>query len=162
MSKTRSSSPGAEVLSSGSAERKKSQKNIPVNFSRIMEFAISIKISGHIGIRYELDSNSEIKRFNLADWEIAPLGTYTEDFEWRYNLQPGDKIDCLDEEKDWYKATVINVRQRKNAKNEVIPEILVGFRTYNYDGSKKDDEGRFFSGWSSKYDNWYAVTSPLV
>ena len=73
------------------------------------------------------------------------------------------KIDCLDEEKDWYKATVIDMRQkRKNAQNEVIPEILVGFRTNDPDGSRQDDEGNSFSGWSCKYDTWYAVTSPLV
>jgi hypothetical protein len=91
-----------------------------------------------VAIRYELDRSAEVKRFSLADPAIAPLGTFTDDWEWRYTLKPGDELDCLDDEKDWYKSTVIGQRTRRNAQGEEIPEIYVAFRTYEPEGSKQD------------------------
>ena len=41
-------------------------------------------------------------------------------------------------------------------------EIYVAFRTYDDEGSKQDEDGRKFFGWSDKYDSWLAVTEPQV
>ncbi len=43
--------------------------------------------------------------------EIAPLGTYTDDFNWRYDLKKGDLIDCIDTEGTWYRSTILDVRE---------------------------------------------------
>ena len=44
------------------------------------------------------------------DWRFAPLNSFTQDFDWRYALQINDNIDCMDNEKDWYKSTILKFR----------------------------------------------------
>lgn len=93
------------------------------------------------------------------DAQIAPLGTFTNDWDWRYDIKVGDNIDCIDHEKDWYKSTVLETRISRNPDGEEVREVYVGFRTYDEEGSKTDDEGRKFFGWSEKYDEWLGVTA---
>ena len=100
--------------------------------------------------------------------DIAPLGSFTDDYEWRYNLKIGDEIDCMDREKDWFKSTIIDHKIDANEEGEPIPIITVGFRTYDEEGTKwdepEDEDGgkkRFF-GWSKTYDEHFSVTDPKV
>lgn len=37
-----------------------------------------------LDIKFEKDPESRVQRFDLNDDRIAPLGTYTDDFDWRY------------------------------------------------------------------------------
>jgi len=115
-----------------------------------------------VDIQYENDKDALQKRLDISDWRIAPLGTFTEDWNWRYEIKLGDVLDCLDEEKDWYKSTVLKTRVGTNQQGEEIQEIYVGFRTYEEEGSKEDDSGKKFFGWSEKYDTWYGVTDVQV
>ena len=46
----------------------------------------------------------------LNDKNIAPPGTYTDDFDFRLGLKEGDEIDCMDNEKEWYKSTILQTR----------------------------------------------------
>jgi len=39
--------------------------------------------------------------------KIAPYRTYTDDWEWRLEVQPDDHIDCCDDYGIWYKSMVI-------------------------------------------------------
>ena len=103
-----------------------------------------------------------MKRVEVQDWQIAPLGTYTDDYEWRYDLKEGDEIDCMDNEKEWYKSTILQTRVSQNPDGELVPEVFVAFRTYDENGSKQEDDGRKFFGWSEKYDEWYFVTDPQI
>ncbi len=82
------------------------------------------------------------------------MNTFTQDYEWRYSLQRGDNIDCMDNEKDWYKSIVLKFRMQTNRDNEKVQEIFVGYRHFHPEGSKTDDDGNKFFGWSDRYDNW--------
>ena len=77
-------------------------------------------------------------------------------------LEAGDLVDCMDNERDWYKSTVLASRMVPGANGEPVKQIRVGFRNYHEEGSKTDDAGETFFGWSSKYDIWMGVTEPLV
>ena len=96
--------------------------------------------------------------------DIAPLGTYTDDYDWRYDLKVGDEIDCMDQEKDWFKSTVIDHRIEANEDGEPIPIMTVGFRNYDEEGTKwdEDDDKKRFFGWSKIYDETFSVTDPKV
>lgn len=61
-----------------------------------------------IDVKFELSYIPDIRRYSLMTLDIAPLGTYTDDYDWRYDLKVGDEIDCMDQEKDWFKSTVID------------------------------------------------------
>jgi hypothetical protein len=63
-----------------------------------------------IDVKFENDISARVLRFDLFDARIAPLGTFTDDYEWRYGLKVGDCIDCMDSEKAWYKSTVLATR----------------------------------------------------
>ena len=87
-----------------------------------------------------------MKRVEVQDWQIAPFGTFTDDYEWRYDLKEGDEIDCMDNEKEWYKSTILQTRVSQNPDGELVPEVFVAFRTYDENGSKQEDDGRKFFG----------------
>ena len=40
--------------------------------------------------------------------------------------------------------------------------VLVGFRLYSPDGSKTDEEGKKFDGWSARFDEWISLWSPKI
>ena len=92
----------------------------------------------------------------------APKETYTNDWDWRLQLEQGDIVDCMDNEKDWYKSTILQTRWTKNPDGEDVKEALVAFRIYDDEGSKVDEDNRRFFGWSEKYDDWIPVTSILI
>jgi len=115
-----------------------------------------------VEVIFEKDREGLKTRFELGDWRFAPAGTYSHDFEWRYALKEGDNLDCMDDEKDWYKSTVMGTRTNKNIYGEEVREIYVAFRTYDDEGSKTDDQGNRFFGWSERYDAWYGVTDAQV
>lgn len=78
--------------------------------------------------------------------------------EWRESLKEGDRIDCCDTMQNWYQATILNRREIKVG-NELIKEVQVGFRFYNENGLRIDQNGRKFTGWSSNYDEWINLYS---
>jgi hypothetical protein len=115
-----------------------------------------------VEVKFERDRHALTRRFRLSDWRMAPLSTYTKDWDWRHEIKQGDLIDCMDEEKDWYKSTVVDTRTGQNADGEEFPEIYVAFRTYDPEGSKEDEQGRKFFGWSERYDAWQGATDARV
>ena len=111
-----------------------------------------------VKVKYIDDRTANKRQFLLSDWHIAPLSTFTKDWDWRYKLEVGDTIDCMDEEKEWYKSTVLAKRLITNTDGDVVPEIQVGFRTFDPEGSKTDEDGRTYFGWSERFDAWHGVT----
>lgn len=93
--------------------------------------------------------------------DIAPLGTFTDDFDWRYDLKSGDEVDSLDSEGVWYRSTALDTRTHKYDGKE-YKEVYVGYRVYEKEGHKTDDDGRRFVGWSNKYDDWKSATCPTI
>ena len=92
-------------------------------------------------------------------YEIMPLGTRCNDFDWRLALKPGDVIDCSDTSNVWYQSTVLQRNDANQDPKNIIPLVKVGYRTYHDDGNKVDKDDKKFIGWSSKYDEWFPVTS---
>jgi len=39
---------------------------------------------------------------------------------------------------------------------------IIGFRRYDEEGDREDDEGRSYYGMSQKYDDWFVVTDPRL
>jgi hypothetical protein len=92
-------------------------------------------------------------------------GTFTNDFEWRYKLQNGDLVDCLDSEGTWYVSTVLEIRETKvgDGKEAPIKEVYIGYRYYDPEGHKVEEETKErFVGWSARYDIWLPITSPQI
>ena len=74
----------------------------------------------------------------------------------------GDIVDGLDSSNVWYNCTILDKKVEKQTIGEEIIEIFICYRTYNEKGDKIDSEGRRYSGWSQKYDEWINVTSPRI
>lgn len=54
---------------------------------------------------------------------------------------------------DWYRSTVLKVREAQTNQGETVRQLLVGYRYYHDEGNKIDEKGKYF-GWSTKYDEW--------
>lgn len=102
--------------------------------------------------------NCFFKRFSP---EIAPLATYTQGNEWRKQLKRDDLIDAYDIEGQWHNSTVLEKRFLSNSNGSQTVEINVGFRVYESNGTKYDENGPY-RGWSTRYDEWLSVQSPRV
>ena len=104
--------------------------------------------------------------------EIAPLHTYTDDFDWRYKIKENDLVDGLDAENTWYRSTCLRMvtkpddtlpEEDEGQEPKMIKSMYIGYRIYDEDeGHKWDDDGKKFLGWSNKYDEWITVSSPTV
>ena len=95
---------------------------------------------------------------------------FTDDFDWRYELKPGELIDSLDGESIWYKSTCLDIREynqpplinEPDAPMRVLKEAYIAYRYYDdVEGHKQDEEGKYV-GWSNKYDEWISVSSPTI
>lgn len=53
------------------------------------------------------DAAGEVLALPIGASRIAPPKTYTNDWDWRYQLEQGDIVDCMDNERDWYKSTIL-------------------------------------------------------
>ena len=91
-----------------------------------------------------------------------PFGTKTQDYDWRMSIKVGDIIDVCDTSNIWYNSTVLDVSIQKTSEDTEIKQVFVGYRVYCENGDKVDAEGKKFSGWSSRYDEWLSVTNPRI
>ena len=61
------------------------------------------------------------------NYELAPLGSHSLDWDWRKNLSVNDEIDVCDPSNIWYESTILNKRQIKQ-NDRKITEIYIGYR----------------------------------
>lgn len=97
--------------------------------------------------------DEEVITLPLGSCNIAPYGYYTGGNEWREELREGSLIDCMDTISVWYQSTVLGI-EFEEINGKMVRRALVGFRRYESDGPKTDDDGRHYNGWSDKYDEW--------
>lgn len=64
---------------------------------------LNISNAGAYSVRF--NNTTDSITINDGFW-FAPLGTRTEDFDWRHNLQVGDLIDGLDNKNVWLLSTI--------------------------------------------------------
>jgi hypothetical protein len=96
---------------------------------------------------------------------IAPHRTYTDDWEWRFNLKPEDKLDCVDDYGIWYRSTVISLQDldTQDCEGNSIPLAKIACRYKDPNGAKEDDDGDKVTGWiSTKFDFNALLAQPHV
>ena len=57
---------------------------------------------------------------NLINQEIAPLGQFSTDYDWRLNLKKGDLVDCCDESTTWYKSVILDIEIKEVDKKQIL------------------------------------------
>ena len=82
----------------------------------------------------------------------------TDDIQWRYNLKKDDLIDCQDDYRSWYWSTILDTRIDKNQ----CEQVLVGYRIYEAEGRKVDEDNNNYTGWGVKFDEWLSRTDPKI
>lgn len=65
---------------------------------------------GILSVEFLNDSRKATRDIMNDSIEIAPVGTYSKDFEWRLSIKEGDIIDCSEMYGLWYTSTVVRVR----------------------------------------------------
>lgn len=98
---------------------------------------------------------------------IAPPGTFTDNFNFRFKLQPGDLFDCCDDYGIWYKSTVKRIFQQNENEVDIegrpVLKVHVAFRFPDPEGQKTDNEGNRFTGFlADKFDMILYLSSPCV
>lgn len=109
-------------------------------------------------------------KLNRDSEEIAQAGTYTNDWNWRFDIKKDQEISACDEYGNWYRSMVLEVveddetqDERYDCEGKTIPRINVGFRFLDPYGQKEDDFNRKVTGWTShKFDTWNCVAQPNI
>jgi hypothetical protein len=115
-------------------------------------------------IEVEMENDSKVydKVLNRFSSDLAPLGEFSGDQEWKKELKPGDEIDAFDKAKVWYASTILEIKEHTEPDERKWPVAKVGFRIYKEDATKKDEEGKSYEGWSSRFDEWVPLCSAKV
>lgn len=113
---------------------------------------------GIISVEFVNDARRASRDVMNDSIEVAPLGTYSKDFEWRMNLKEGDIIDCSEMYGMWYTATVVRVRELENG----CKKAKITYKVYDPMGDRSNERGYYF-GMSDSYDeDDIDVTSPRI
>lgn len=122
------------------------------------------EMSDEIIVQFENEPSAYDRKLTRLSPEVAFPNTFTDDFDWRYQITADDIVDSLDSEAIWYKSTILNEKfESFLGEQKECKQVYVAYRFYNDDeGHKVDDDGRRYVGWSNKYDEWITVTSPQI
>ena len=127
--------------------------------------AVVVQVIGdgsYFEVNFENDNNLVARDLTIYSPEIAPYGTMSEDDEWRCVLQAGDLIDGFDSTKFWYSSTIV-AKETRHEDDKDVPYLKVGFRVYEEEGNKEDQEnGLKYYGWSDKFDEWIPAFNPRI
>ena len=85
---------------------------------------LNISHSGAYTVRFA--NSSDPVTMSEGYW-FAPLGSRTEDFEWRCNLKAGDFVDALDSKLVWLLSTITEVQVDQNG----FKNVRVSFRYFD-------------------------------
>eukprot|EP00826_Nyctotherus_ovalis_P052219 TRINITY_DN6596_c0_g1_i3.p2 TRINITY_DN6596_c0_g1~~TRINITY_DN6596_c0_g1_i3.p2 ORF type:complete len:190 (+),score=36.34 TRINITY_DN6596_c0_g1_i3:324-893(+) len=96
----------------------------------------------------------EVAEYARSGPRICPLGSRTKAWDWRNQLKSGDVVDVLDTQTKWFLGTILDTKVEDG-----IKQVKACFRVYVPDGSKFDDDGQAYEGWSSSYDAWFFAHS---
>lgn len=99
---------------------------------------------------------------NKFSSDVAPLGEFSKEQEWKKELKEGDEVDAFDKAKVWYASTILEIKDHTDPEGRKWTMCKVGFRLYHSDATKTDEEGKKYEGWSSRFDEWLPMWSPKV
>lgn len=106
-----------------------------------------------------------IKNYHFA-WDLQPLGSNTKDnWDWRFNLKVGDRLDCYDTVGTCFNCTVVgaseDVEKDIDGKEYKIKFVHIGFRIYDEEFGDADDEMGLYYGYKN-YDENINIASPRL
>lgn len=84
------------------------------------------------------------------DIKIAKSGTYTEDWDWRFNIEEKDEFDCCDELGTWYKSMCLERTddpEELDCLGNIVPRARIAHR-YRDDNGVKTLEGLNYTGFT--------------
>lgn len=121
---------------------------------------------GHLLISFLRCPRKYDIKLERVSQHIAPAGSYTDDFNQRFDMEVDQTFDCADEYGIWYRSTVLGkdfVPDAKDINGDSIPRMVVGFRYLDPNGQKDDDMGNKWTGWiSSKFDQTLLVAQTNI
>lgn len=88
----------------------------------LINAAVNKDDGGDLKFYVRFDGQPELLGDTLFVWTsayIAPPGTFTQDFEWRYSLKVGDMVDCIDSVGTWYRSTVLKVKEAPQVSDDI-------------------------------------------
>lgn len=107
-------------------------------------------------------SKSFFRAVNRFSGDVAQVGEYSKDQEWKKEIAIGDEVDAYDKAKVWYPSTVLDLKDHTDMEGRSWALVKVGFRLYREDATKPDEDGRTYEGWSSRFDEWIPLWSPKI
>lgn len=110
--------------------------------------------NGRLVCAFDGLGEEDIADYARHESRICHYGSRTKGWEWRKELKAGDAIDVLDTQTKWFLGTVLETKVENGVKL-----VKACFRVYLPNGSKTDENGRAYEGWSSSYDAWIPAHS---
>jgi hypothetical protein len=96
---------------------------------------------------------------------IATRSSFSDAWEWRFDLKVDDEFSCADDYGNWYRSTCLKIETNLaelDIDGNTIPRIKVGFRYLDPNGNKEDpDKRRKWTGWM-KFDTEMFLASPNI
>ena len=104
--------------------------------------------------RYYIEYNGENTEisFPIGSPNIQPLGTKTNDWDWRTNLKKYDLIDVYDRDK-WWPATIYEVVEEINRYGIKRVKYKIGLRLYTHHFNNPKNPNDSFSNYSSFWED---------
>jgi hypothetical protein len=65
-------------------------------------------------VTFDNETNKYNRLVSRNSAEIAPFNTFTDDYDWRYNIKMDDNFDALDTEATFYKSTALGTRNNSS------------------------------------------------
>jgi hypothetical protein len=85
-----------------------------------------------------------------------------EEWQWRFNLDVNDMVDCPDDNV-WYNSTVVERTVQYESDSDPVIELKIGFRYFDPNGPLIDPKtNQKFFGWSNQYDEDMNATNPRL
>jgi hypothetical protein len=84
-------------------------------------------------VQFDGLDNSLNSYFDSISFEVAVPFTFTQAFDWRYNLSQGDMINCINNESVSYRSTVLDVKKtplgnEDDPQARPIKEVYMAYR----------------------------------
>ena len=107
---------------------------------------------------------------NMDSDQIAPVGMYTDAWDWRLSLKKNDAIDTCDEYHSWFRGHITARRECTgeakgvDCEGKPLEEVCVALRYADsvYGTKKVANDDQLYVGWLSKFDSWRSLTCTSI
>ena len=99
---------------------------------------------------------------NRYSSEIELLGTHTKENDFKYGLKVGDKVDALSKTRGWFPSIILGFKDHMEPNGRLWQNALIGFRYFDPNGSRTDQEGNRYFGWSESEDEYIPLWNSRI